>query len=51
VTDEYKQKRQSPEAIKTANARAFHRIQSCTSQQVEPEQRSRRQDGGTDSPW
>src|SRR5439155_13741740 len=30
VTDEYEQKRQSPEAIKTTDAKAFHRIQNCT---------------------
>jgi hypothetical protein len=36
VTDEYEQERQSPKAIKAADARAFYRIQNCTSQQVEP---------------
>ena len=36
MTDEYEQKRQSPKTIKTADAKAFHRIQNCTSQQVEP---------------
>jgi hypothetical protein len=36
VTYEDEQKRQSPEAIKAADARAFHRMQNRTSQQVEP---------------